>query len=137
MSNSNMYEWVDRTWNPLAGECPHKCSYCSTHKLSKRWEAVRKKYSGSIRIDFNQIQDKLGNSKTVFVVGQNDLFASDVPAHYIYTILNMCKYWNNNSYLFQSKNPQRFIDFLHEFPINTVLCTTIETNREYPSYNFV
>jgi len=38
----------------------------------------------------------------------------------------------NNRYLFQSKNPARFIDWLSEFPITTILATTIETNRYLP-----
>jgi len=45
MKKGNMYEWA-KPWNPLGGECPHKCSYCSTNFLKQRYEAVRSKYSG-------------------------------------------------------------------------------------------
>ena len=53
-SKGNMYPWLTHTWNPLAGECPHKCTYCSTHNLKKRYEAIRNKYSGEPRADANQ-----------------------------------------------------------------------------------
>lgn len=129
MSKGNMYEWVTDTWNPLAGECPHKCPYCSTHKLAQRWEAVKKKYSGSIRIDDSIYKNLKGKEKTIFVVGQNDLFANEVPNHIIYSILERCMCWNQHTYLFQSKNPARFFDFLHIMPEKSIICTTIETNR--------
>ena len=45
----NMYEAV-KTWNPVAGACPHMCKYCWVQKLKKRFPALRKKYSGEIRL---------------------------------------------------------------------------------------
>ena len=45
--------------------------------------------------------------------------------------LNHCRKYHNK-YLFQSKNPWRFNDFRSDFPLNVVLGTTIETNRNYP-----
>ena len=36
----------------------------------------------------------------------------------------------DNQYLFQTKNPGRLIEF--ELPQNSVICTTIESNRFYP-----
>jgi len=34
-------------------------------------------------------------------------------------------------WFFETKNPVRYYDFLNVFPENTVLSTTIETNRNY------
>jgi hypothetical protein len=36
------------------------------------------------------------------------------------------------SYLLQTKNPARFLDYIKTIPFNTWLCTTLESNREYP-----
>lgn len=130
-----MYEWVDETWNPLAGECPHGCSYCSTHKLAQRWQVVKNKYLGEPRIDQNAIVKNLkGNPKVIFVVGQNDLFADGVTYSDIWTILERCMAWNQHTYLFQTKNPGRMIHYLRDIPHGSILCTTIETNRHYPEH---
>ncbi|GAI32510.1 unnamed protein product, partial [marine sediment metagenome] len=43
--------------------------------------------------------------------------------------LARCKYYYENKYLFQSKNPHRFTKFYGQFPQNVILGTTIETNR--------
>ena len=129
-NNGNMYEGVI-TWNPLAGECSHGCSYCSTNAL-KRYLVVAEKYSGEIRLSHEFMKKFRGEPKTIFVVAQNDLFAGNVPKRFIIAVLNNCNIWNQHTYLFQTKNPARFAEFKDWFPVNTILCTTIETNRIYP-----
>jgi hypothetical protein len=125
----NMYSFV-KTWNPLAGECPHACSYCST-KAWKRFPVLNCKYSGELRLDEKAMQKNLGKDNTWFVCGQNDLFASNVTDEIIMAILEKCSLFKDNTYFFQSKNPGMFIDYFECFPISTILCTTIETNRYY------
>jgi DNA repair photolyase len=129
--NGNMYEWVSGTKNPLAGECPHGCTYCSTHALKKRYAACQTKYSGPIRLEEKVLSVSPGKHKKLFIVGQNDLFAKEVPAEFISRILAWCR-TAENTYLFQTKNPARYFEFKNEFPVDTILCTTIETNRSYP-----
>ena len=124
-----MYKWVTGTINPLGGQCLHGCSYCSTNAL-KRSPIIQKKYSGPIRIEEKVLLENLGSGNTWFIVGQNDLFAEGVPDSYIIEILEWCGKYDNN-YLFQSKNPRRFIDYINLFPPKVSLCTTIETNRRY------
>lgn len=41
-AKGNMYEWVTHTWNPLAGECSHGCSYCSTNNLQAMEKTIEK-----------------------------------------------------------------------------------------------
>jgi DNA repair photolyase len=125
-ANGNMYEWA-KPWNPLGGECPHGCSYCSTNSLKKRYEAVRNKYSGPLKLFFDYPPL---TEKTVFVCGQNDFFSEDVPEKWIINILQRCKA-KDNTYLFQTKNPARIKQFAPLFPNKSILCTTIETNRWY------
>jgi hypothetical protein len=118
----NMYEFAV-TWNPLGGECQHKCSYCSTNSLRKRFKAIDKKYSGDITpyYSFPPKSDKL-----VFVCSQNDLFASNVSDAYIENIINACI--GGNTYLFQTKNPARVNQFSLIIPENSIICTTIESD---------
>jgi len=127
----NMYEWVTGTWNPLAGKCPHGCVYCSTHKLM-RYPVIQQKYTGEIRLDIKAMCKNLGKNKTWFVAAQNDLFAAEVKGSMIHEVLRWCKMFDN-TYLFQTKNPERYFQFLKDFPEKTILCTTIETNRLLPA----
>lgn len=125
----NMYEGVV-TWNPLAGTCPHGCTYCSTNAL-KRFPVIEDKYSGRIRLDYVVLNKNLGTGKTIFVCAQNDLFASEVPMNFMSTIIHQCHKYPQNRYLFQSKNPEMFQAYFGYFPQGSILCTTIETNRWY------
>jgi protein gp37 len=127
---SNMYVGV-KTWNPLGGECPHKCGYCSTKTMS-RFPVVAEKYSGPLRLYVDVLRKGPGcEGKRVFVAAQNDLFAREVPADWIREVLHYCHTWDNE-YLFQTKNPARLHQFIGLYPPNSILCTTIETNRSYP-----
>jgi len=121
---SNMYPWVSHTWNPIKGRCPHKCKYCY-YQSNPRF----KKLIGDLRLDDKALSDNLGFNKTIFVGSSTDIFADDVPDVWIKLVLGKCVLCDKNKYLFQTKNPDRFKDFI--FPENTILGVTIETNRDY------
>lgn len=131
-ASGNMYDgWVTHTWNPLRGECQHKCSYCWVNDL-KRKPALKAKYSGPYALDGNAMRDNLKSGNSIFVCSCNDLFEENVDCTIITKILNKCRENPSNSYVYQSKNPGRFVNYL--FPIlengmNLFLGTTIETNR--------
>ena len=122
---SNMYKEVDKTWNPLSGNCEHDCDYC--YVKSFRWPVVRAKYSGELRLDENAFKS-LGKGKTIFVCDCQDLFAESVPKEMINGVLVHCCKYPDNGYLFQSKNAGRFREFASQFPPKTTLCTTVETD---------
>lgn len=127
---SNMYDFVT-TNNPLAGKCPHGCIYCSTNKFY--YPNLINKYSGEIRLDIGILNKKIkcakGNKdKIVFIVAQNDLFANTIKIEYIETILQKCNTQPELKYFFQTKNPKRFLEFKDKFPVNSILCTTIESD---------
>lgn len=128
--SGNMYPWA-YTWNPLAGECRHKCSYCYREPLKKTYRAIDLKYSGNPRIVDRELSKipRIPEGYRLFVCSMTDLFASDVPSNIIRRILAHCRKYPN-PYLFQSKNPARFREFIDDFPQNTILGTTIETNKE-------
>jgi len=131
MGKGNMYEWAE-PWNPLGGGCSHKCGYCSS-KNFMRYPEFAKKYSGEPKLMEHEFRN-LGYNKTLFVVAQNDLFAENVPQTYIMRIQRHCARFDNE-YLFQSKNPGRMLDFILWFPKKSILCTTIESNRDYDNCN--
>lgn len=84
MTNERMFPFITKTWNPLGGECLHKCPYCwVTNQLKPMFPNVRKKYSGGPRL----VQYELENAKYklweiddfVFVCDCTDLFGDWVP----------------------------------------------------------
>ena len=123
-----MYEFA-KTWNPLAGECEHQCSYCSTERFRSRFPVLKNKYSGDYRLDKNAMKKNLGVGNYWFVCGQNDLFAEGISDDVIKSIIDKCKKYPNNKYLFQSKNPKRMLDFVYYIDFKATFATTIETNR--------
>ena len=130
-SKGNMYPWITHTWNPLAGECPHKCFYCSTNKLM-RYPGIKNKYTGPPRLHEPELKTNLGKDNFIFVCAQSDLFAEDVSDEVIFQIIEKCHKHSNNEFLFQTKNPQRIFEFANELSgLDFRICTTIETNRLY------
>jgi protein gp37 len=119
-SKGNMYTWVTDEWNPVKGKCSHDCSYC----YMKRWGK-----QNPIHLCENEFKTDLGSGKFIFIVSGSDLFAQDVPQEWIDKTLEYCKQFSGNKYLFQSKNPSRINGSL--LPENSVVCTTIESNRWY------
>jgi len=130
----NMYEFIDYTWNPLAGECIHDCEYCYVKNSSI---SSNPKYQGKPRVVAKELKEKLGNNNAIFVCSANDLFAENVDKNTINKVLEKTREKQKtltqkpNTYYFQTKNPQRFHEYIDKFPENSVLTTTIETNREY------
>lgn len=123
-ANGNMYKFIDYTWNPIKGKCLHDCSYC-----------YMKKYNNNLstpRLDDDEMKTIMGNGNFIFVGSSIDVFAEDIPSDWIIKILDHCNQYNNK-YLFQSKNPARIMNFLdHPVFKKSVICTTIESNRNYP-----
>lgn len=118
-SRGLMYSWTDFTWNPIGGRCPFECSYCYMRRF-KLGELILRKHF---------LKDKLADRGTVFVGSSCDMWAEEVPDEWIVEVLEYCFEFPETIFLFQSKNPIRFVDF--RFPPNTILGTTIETNRDY------
>jgi DNA repair photolyase len=122
-AKGNMYEFVTHTWNTVKGQCPHGCTYC----YMKRWGPQK-----PVRFDPKELNTDLGHNNFIFVGSSCDMFARDIPSDWIRATLKHCEAFDNR-YLFQTKYPQRVRNFLDSpiFDYNSVLCTTIETNRWY------
>lgn len=117
-----MYDWVTHTWNTIKGECPHLCSYCYMHRWGKQHP---------VRFDEKELKTDLGSGNFIFVGSSCDMFAYGIPDEWIVNTLEYCLKFDN-TYLFQTKNPARLIQFMELLPDKTKVCTTIETNRWYP-----
>lgn len=131
--NGNMYEFVTHTWNMIKGKCFHNCSYCYMKALNPRQKRVY--------LDDREFETNLGKNNFIFVGSGIDLFADNISSDWIDECLDKCYEANNtlfgdeNQYFFQSKNPQRILEF-EDHPVfkSSVICTTIETNRWYAEH---
>jgi DNA repair photolyase len=126
-TKGNMYDFITHTWNPIKGICFHGCDYCYMK---------RKGNLKPVRLDEKELKTDLGNGNFIFVGSSCDMWASNISIDWINRILEKTFEAKENRYLFQSKNPARFDDFLVKIRRQDTLATTIETNRYYPEMGF-
>ena len=108
------------TWNGMYGVCSHNCAYCYNRLHWVKW--------GKMRLNERALKENLGSGKFIFVGSSCDMFADDVPEDWISRVLQHCRRFDN-TYLFQTKNPKRFEEFIGLYPRNVIWGITMETNR--------
>jgi DNA repair photolyase len=118
-----------KTWNPVIG-CLHECSYCWAKKFALERLSNTQKYKDGFapKLAENELSKKFRN-QFVFVSDMGDLFGEWVPRDWILQIIDATKNSPSSEFLFLTKNPSRYKDFVHLCPENVVLGATIETNR--------
>ena len=119
-SKGNMYEFITHTWNPIKGECQHDCSYC----YMKRWGNLN-----PVRLDEKDFRTDIGEGNFIFIGSGTDMFAPDIPDEWISKVINKCYEHNKNRYLFQSKNPDKMLDYF--YTMESKFCITLESNIHY------
>jgi len=129
----NMYGFVTHTWNAVKGKCPHDCSYCYMKVFPQ----------GKLHFDEKELKTNLGEGNFIFVGSSCDMWAKKIPLEWIVEILEHCRKHPKNTYLFQTKNPERFIPYQNKnlFPDKSIFGTTIESNHtkglsKAPSVNY-
>jgi DNA repair photolyase len=120
----NMYPFVTHTWNPISGKCLHDCKYC----YMKVWPQKE------LHLNEKALKDNLGKDRFIFVGSSTDMFADNVPRLWIDKVLQSCRIFDSNKYLFQTKNPDGLGN--HGFPLNSLLAVTIESNRYDPNITY-
>jgi len=131
-SAGNMYDWVTHTHSHLGGKCHHGCTYCYVQSIADKNPAMKELYSGDIKLIDSSIDVDYGKDKIIFIDHMNDLFAHGVHDSTVFIVLSHCLKYPLNKYVFQTKNPVRYYNCRDLFPSNSILGTTIETNRNYP-----
>lgn len=132
--SGNMYHWA-WTISFIGGECKYKCGYCYVKEKIAPWlnRMGNPKYYGEpclIEKELKVPLTKPDDGNVIFIESCGDMFGDWVPRKWILKILDHCKEYADNTYLFQTKNPARFFDFENMFPPNTIYGTTLETNRD-------
>ena len=104
----------------------HKCIYCYVDHFPFGRPA---KYQGPLRLIEKEFAVQYGAGNTIFIENCNDLMAEDVPQYFINKIIVHCLRWPDNDYIFQTKNPARYLTMDALFPDRSLFGCTIETNR--------
>jgi protein gp37 len=84
------------------------------------------KYAGEPRLLKKELEVDYGEGKVIFIEHCNDLFASDIPSHWVDAVLTHCRKFPCNEYVFQTKNPVGYRYWLNDLPENRILGCTIE-----------
>jgi DNA repair photolyase len=118
-AKGNMYDWVDWTCDPTHF-CSHDCSYCYAKPWMKSTPELNEKELNTI----------IPGSGKIFIGHLGDLFCEGMPDNIISTVMVRCLECANNQYVFQTKNPARYLTRDNLFPTNSILGTTVETNND-------
>lgn len=132
----NMYPDMDYTTNPIRGLCPFRCGYCY---IANGPAAQNDHYQQNPHVVVELIVGPMPEGKRIFVGSSIDMWAPEIPSTWIMDVLEWCNgsvvddLSKCNEFLFQSKYPERFLEFLDYIPAGSTLGTTVETNR-YDDY---
>lgn len=126
-----MFDIITATWNPVVG-CLHNCTYCWARDLAENRLNHMEKYKEGFKPKLVEYElKKKFKDRFVFAVDMGDLFGDWVPKEWITAVIEAIKQSPRSYFLFLTKNPERYFEFLDICPANVVLGATIETNREY------
>lgn len=134
------YGFIKPSWNPIVG-CSHSCNYCWARYLHRR--LVGRRYRKRSFEEPELVYKNLGSKKLteelkeikrnswVFVCDMGDLFCKNniVAKKDIEWVLEKLRQRNDLKYLIVTKNPEKGVKFIKQFPQNSYFGTTIETNR--------
>lgn len=124
---SRMFHEVTRTWNPFVG-CRHCCCYCFARRLA----LGRLKNSPRYRDGFTPhlVESELSRrfkSGMIFVSDMGDLWSWGSRKD-IERVLEVVRNSPNAVFLFLTKSPSRYHEFLSIMPRNVALGATIESD---------
>lgn len=129
-AKGNMYPWVTHCHSHLRGACSHACPYCYVQAIGRRFGGTA--HTGPLRLKEEELSVKYVSGRTYFIEHSNDLFQEAVETVWIDLILDHCRRWPENVYVFQTRNTERAARLAHLLPAGAMLGTTIETNRQAP-----
>lgn len=137
MGYKTKIDWCDSSWNPVTG-CLHGCEYCYAKRMVERfgWETdaemlhdvhlPQRNAIGNInpypygfaptilRYKLDEPQ-KWTEPRTIFVCSMGELFGEWVPDEWIDEVFRATQQATQHRYLFLTKNPERYGEWLERF----------------------
>jgi hypothetical protein len=130
-SKGRMYKDT-KTWNPFVG-CGFECTYCKPSFQNNHYFVMQHKNCGLYTPHEHENQldlKKIGNERIIFVCGDSDIyFARQAYMKKVFEVMRQDTK-RGRLWFIQSKIPKCFEQYLAELPENTLLLTTLETNRD-------
>ena len=123
-----MFSTITRTWNPVVG-CLHKCSFCYARNLAETKLKHLPRYQNGFtpKLVESELRRRF-HQGFIFVSDMGDLWGKWVPKEWIEKVLEVVRESPKATFLFLTKNPRRYHDFLEVMPLNVVLGATIESD---------
>ena len=125
---------ITETWNPITG-CLHACTYCWARNYARRLASmdVEPYRTHLFKPAFAEwrLKQKLGKGRFIFVSDMGDMWGEWVPKEWIDKVLEATRSKPHLKFLFLTKNPKRYHEFLGKFTQHMMLGVTMETNRDY------
>ncbi|WP_022667877.1 DUF5131 family protein [Desulfospira joergensenii] len=100
-------DYCDFTYNPISGRCQHNCPYCYMQGFWKRYPAM-----AELQIKEKHLQSNFPKKPAVIFTGSStDMFGDWVPDEWIQRVLDKVRENPRHTFLFLTKNPERYADF--------------------------
>ncbi len=124
------FELITESWNPVTG-CLHECTYCWAKRLANERLKDSRRYREGFKPRLNREEFKRRfRGGVVFITDMGDLFGDFIPKDWILTVLRYVRRFSNTFFLFLTKNPKRYFEFIDEIPGNVILGATVETDKD-------
>jgi protein gp37 len=142
--SKKMFDFINKTWNPLVMKCKHNCKYCWATKLKEgrlkdqpRYALLQNIGEPKCFLIEKELQKRFKKGENVFVEDMGDIFGEWVPERYIAEVLGVIRAYAEAKFLILTKNPARMCEYYnkHGLPRNVVCGCTIETNRSVKDYS--
>ncbi|MEM1550914.1 MAG: DUF5131 family protein [Candidatus Bathyarchaeia archaeon] len=134
LDKDSLLREITYSWNPIVG-CLHNCIYCWSRRyaarLASRGVEPYKSRGFSPTLVESRLRQRLPDGRFIFVSDMGDMWGDWVPREWIERVLRVVRSKSRSRFLFLTKNPIRYLEFIDEFSDNTILGATIETNRDY------
>jgi protein gp37 len=130
--------WARWTWNPVTG-CLHECQvYCYAKDIAEHSTAFPVGFTPvfrSERLDAPKntpvpdVAEADPWNKRVFVVSMGDLFGKWVPREWNERVFAVCTANPQWDYLFLTKDPKRYLEFIDKLPPTAWLGASVDTQK--------
>jgi protein gp37 len=128
------------SWNPASGclgpggtlDHPRRCPGCYAASIAARWGKtdIARAFLPEFHPDRLEQPVRRKKPTTIFVCSMADLWAPWIPSGWIRQVLDIVLRTERHTYIFLTKNPERYLEF-NPYPNNVWLGATTRNQAEY------